>query len=73
MSQNSWKNDHSVWNNSNQLFSHVLNISVNHQDQEVDILKSAHKQVTQFQGIRVICQIYLKVPIFRLFSGKIDV
>lgn len=47
MSQNSWKNDHFLWNKSNQLFNHVLNISVNHRHQEVDILKFAHKQVTQ--------------------------
>lgn len=47
MSQNSCKNDHFHWNKSNQLLNHVLNISVNHQHQEVDILKFAHKRVTQ--------------------------
>lgn len=72
MSQNSWKNDHLLWNKSNQLFDHVLNISVNHQHQEFDISESAYKWVTQRSySIRSEeCQTYLKVPISRLFSEK---
>lgn len=72
MSQNSWKSDHLLWNKSDQLLDHVLNISVNHQHQELDSSESAYNWVMQhsYSIWSEECQTYLKVPISRLFSEK---
>lgn len=73
MSQNSWKNDHSLLNNSNQLFSHALNISVNHQHQEVDILKFAHKQVKKIPRDESNMSDLFKSSYLQALFRKIDV